>query len=377
MTGTLACQVILNAGSGDLSNDSLALTAAGDGSGLAGGSTAALMASEISVAGLTSERVFDMVGVFPSRGSGSHRDRRRVREEEPMAEPIEASSPSARVATLMEQPHGDLSDAAEQLAALVAAATAELLEVICAIDRKESWRDDGATSTTAWVVAMLRVSHTTAREWVRVGRSLDALPHVRQAYSEGMLSWDQVRHATIFVTPAEDEEAARELPGFTAAQLEERAKFHGRRTPRDAEGSKLDRSFTWRRDRDRDGWRYQGFLTAEEGGILNAALEQRAQRIGKDPGCCYRLPSVVCLTGRPLPTSIRMHRVLSPESRRTGRSRSSTPRASTPRVASRSSPTRSSTSLPSRSSSRPRASEPSCWTAGSESVTPSAGGSRS
>ena len=33
----------------------------------------------------------------------------------------------------------------------------------------------------------------------------------------------------------------------------------------------------------RDGWRYQGFLTAEEGGILNAALEQRAQRMGKDP----------------------------------------------------------------------------------------------
>ena len=108
---------------------------------------------------------------------------------------------SARVATLMEQPHGDLSDAAEQLAALVAAATAELLEVICAIDGKESWRDDGATSTTAWVVAMLRVSHTTAREWVRVGRSLDALPHVRQAYSEGMLSWDQVRPATVLSHP--------------------------------------------------------------------------------------------------------------------------------------------------------------------------------
>ena len=41
-----------------------------------------------------------------------------------------------------------------------------------------------------------------------------------------MLSWDQVRHATVFVTPDDDEEAARDLPGFTAAQLEERAKFH-------------------------------------------------------------------------------------------------------------------------------------------------------
>ena len=129
-----------------------------------------------------------------------------------MAEPIEASTPSERVATLMAQPHGDLSDAAEQLAALVAAATAELLEVISAIDRKESWRDDGATSTTAWVVAMLRVSHLTAQEWVRVGRSLDQLPHVREAYSEGMLSWDQLRHATVFLTPRRTKRRPRSCP---------------------------------------------------------------------------------------------------------------------------------------------------------------------
>ena len=70
-----------------------------------------------------------------------------------MAEPSE-SPPSERVATLMAHAHGDLSDAAEQLAALVAAASAELLDVIRAIDRKQSWRDDGATSTTGWVVAM-------------------------------------------------------------------------------------------------------------------------------------------------------------------------------------------------------------------------------
>ena len=74
---------------------------------------------------------------------------------------------------------------------------------------------------------------------------------------------------------------------------------------------------------------------------------------------------MVCLTGRPSPTSIRTHRVLWPVSPRTGQSRRATPQASMPRVASRFSPTRSSTSLPSPSSSRPRASEPSCWTAGS------------
>ena len=99
-----------------------------------------------------------------------------------------------------------------------------------------------------------------------------------------MLSWDQVRHATVFVTPEDDEDAARELPGYTAAQLEEMAKFHRRphrpATPRRA---KRDQMFTWRKDRDTDGCRYQRVPHRRRGRLVNAALEQRAQRMGKDP----------------------------------------------------------------------------------------------
>ena len=193
----------------------------------------------------------------------------------------QATEPSERVAKLMAQPHGDLSDAVEQFAALVRAASAEMLDMICAIDRKESFRDDGATSTTGWVVAMVRVSHATAKEWVRVARALDQLPHLREAYSAGMLSWDQVRHATVFVTPDEDEDAARDLPSYTAAQLEERAKHHRRRTPADARESARRRFFTWRKDLDTGGYRYRGFLPAEQGAIVNAALEERARLIGQ------------------------------------------------------------------------------------------------
>jgi hypothetical protein len=130
---------------------------------------------------------------------------------------------------------------------------------------------------------MLRVSHATAKEWVRVARALDQLPHLREAYSAGMLSWDQVRHATVFVAPDEDEEAARDLPSFTAAQLEERAKFHRRRGPADGRESARRRFFSWRKDRDTGGYRYRGFLPAEQGAIVNAALEERARLMGKDP----------------------------------------------------------------------------------------------
>ena len=108
------------------------------------------------------------------------------RKEEPMAEPIERSTPSERVATLMAQPHGDLSDAAEQLAALVAAASAELLDVICA-DRSQGELARRRRHLHHRLGGrMLRVSYATAKEWVRVG----ARPRPAPARPRGVLRGD-------------------------------------------------------------------------------------------------------------------------------------------------------------------------------------------
>lgn len=199
-----------------------------------------------------------------------------------MVDPADRPEPCERVAALLDSSHGDLCVAAEQMAALASAAHAELLDLIAAVDRKGSWRDDGATSTTAWVVEILRVSFATAKEWVRVARALEELPCVRAAFADGVLSWDQVRPATVFLDPADDEDAARDLPGLTAAQIEERARFHRVRRRAEAREASRLRAFTWRKDVDTGGFRYRGFLPAEEGAVLNAALEQRADRMGRD-----------------------------------------------------------------------------------------------
>ena|SRR5436853_149850 len=73
---------------------------------------------------------------------------------------------------------GELADAIGQLAALEAATRRSLLEVVAAFDRTEGWRDDGATSMAAWLVAQLGVSRATANEWVRVARALEGLAAV-------------------------------------------------------------------------------------------------------------------------------------------------------------------------------------------------------
>ena len=67
-----------------------------------------------------------------------------------------------------------------------------MLDVIVAADREEDWRIDGALDMASWLVATLNVSSATAREWVRVGRALEQLPHLRSCFAAAELSWDQI-----------------------------------------------------------------------------------------------------------------------------------------------------------------------------------------
>lgn len=173
--------------------------------------------------------------------------------------------------------------AVEQLAALACATSAEMLDVIVAMDRAEDYRLDGALEMTSWLVAMLHVSRTTAREWLRVGHALAELPRVRERFAAGALSWDQVAAATRFATPDVDELLAEELPGCTAAQIEEMARERRQRTRDDAQRGHHERGFQWRKDHDLDGYRYRGFLPAAEGALVNAVLERQAERAGADP----------------------------------------------------------------------------------------------
>lgn len=197
-----------------------------------------------------------------------------------MSEPIECS---ARVRAYRACTPADRLVAIEQLAALECATRAELLDVITAADLEEDWRLDGATGMAPSVVATTRVGSTTARDIVRVGAALDRLPHLREAFAAGMLSWDQVGPATRFVTPDTDEEMAHDLPGRSAAQIEDLARQHRLRTARDARQSEVRRGFRSRPDHPNGGRRYSGFLPDDQAAQVDAVLERMAQGYGPDP----------------------------------------------------------------------------------------------
>ena len=190
---------------------------------------------------------------------------------------------SANTAAYLEESPGGRTETISQLAALLTATQAELLDVICAADVAADWVDDGATGVVPWLVGQLGVANQTAQQWIRVADALQDLPALRATYAAGGLSWDQVRHATKFASSVDDDELARLLPGLSAHQIALMARQRRPIPDTDANEAHDNREFSWRRDHRRGGFTYRGFLPFDQGAAVNAALDRHAERAGPDP----------------------------------------------------------------------------------------------
>jgi hypothetical protein len=112
----------------------------------------------------------------------------------------------------------------------VAAAEGEVLALVGEVDRNQDYRDDGATSTEAWLAERYGVSSSRARAYVHVGEKVFDTPHLLGALSGGDLSFDKVRVVADVATPESDRElcdqarehSVRELADIarSAAELE-------------------------------------------------------------------------------------------------------------------------------------------------------------
>src|SRR5437868_6699472 len=128
------------------------------------------------------------------------------------------------VGALEECSSAERADAIDQLHALVTVTHSQLLQVVAECDRREDWREDGATSMADWLVARLGIAHRTAREWVRVARSLEELPRLAATFAEGGLSFDQLVPVTRLASPETAAAMADQAPRLSAAQLETAAR---------------------------------------------------------------------------------------------------------------------------------------------------------
>ncbi len=117
----------------------------------------------------------------------------------------------------------DITELAENiisLAAHIAAATHELLDMIHRFDAAEGWKADGCLSCVDWLSRYAGISTSTAYEHLRVARRLEELPLVDEAFAEGRLSYTKVRAITRVATSLTEEKLVTQALGASGDELE-------------------------------------------------------------------------------------------------------------------------------------------------------------
>ena len=159
-----------------------------------------------------------------------------------------------------------------QLASHINAGTCRWLELVAEFDRREGWGSWSCRSCAEWLAWQCALDSRSAREHVRVARSLEDVPRIHAAFARGQLSYSKVRALTR-VADADSEEELLELAEHaTAAQLERIVRGLRRATTEDANEAHAGRHLScwWEGD---GTLSISGNLPAEEGAAFMAALD--------------------------------------------------------------------------------------------------------
>ena len=92
------------------------------------------------------------------------------------------------------------------------------------LDRREAWREEGATSLEAWLSERCAVSSATARAWAHVGTRLFDLPKLAGGLCDGSVSFDQVRAVVDVARPENEGALVARASECSVRQLAEVAK---------------------------------------------------------------------------------------------------------------------------------------------------------
>jgi hypothetical protein len=142
--------------------------------------------------------------------------------------------------------------------------------------------DDGQAAMAPWLVEAGAMEIAAARSITRTAAKLQDLPAISAAFSEGLLSWDQIVPAVRFATAENDEFLASELQGWTAAMVAAHAREMRARTPKDSKDADDRKRLNLRPDPEAGGTWINGFRPAEQGATVLNELNRRADQRGPD-----------------------------------------------------------------------------------------------
>ena len=107
----------------------------------------------------------------------------------------------------------------------MASAQARFLLRLAEYDRRQAFRDDGATSVEAWSAERFGLSGATARAAAQVGDKAQDLPHLVGSLSVGEISFDKVRAVVDVATPETDEDLCAQAKDLSVRELAEVARM--------------------------------------------------------------------------------------------------------------------------------------------------------
>jgi hypothetical protein len=171
----------------------------------------------------------------------------------------------------------ELADEIARLAAHLHAARSRLLALVAEFDRREGWKAGGHRSCAHWLAFRAGYDLRTARDHVRVARSLETLPATGEAMGRGRLSYSQVRALTRVATPETEDDLLELAEGVPTPKLERMVRAWKKGTRQDEAARERE---CHRRRRlsvfpDDDGmYVVRGRLEPEVGALFMRALER-------------------------------------------------------------------------------------------------------
>ncbi len=179
---------------------------------------------------------------------------------------------------LSKQSNRELMDVIAASAKQMASLAATVVQHAGELDRREGWRDDGATSLEDWLVARLGVSKSTAKAYAHLSERLFDLPHLASGLGDGDLSLDKVRAVADSATPESDQDFARQARDLSVRELADVARATKRPTPASDQADHEQRSVRFN-----DLFRtVTAQLPPTSYAEVRALLEARAKRVPSD-----------------------------------------------------------------------------------------------
>jgi len=163
----------------------------------------------------------------------------------------------------------ELEDELAGLAAHINAGTCRWLELVAEVDRRNKLVGCTCAQWLAWRCGL---TPRTAREHVRIARSLGGLPVIRSAFGSGQISFAKVRALTRVADPANEESLLELALELTAAQLERALRAYRRVTTEEAAAVQQAAYLDWYWDDD-GSLVVRGRLAPEDGAVVLEALE--------------------------------------------------------------------------------------------------------